>query len=131
VACKSIIPFFAFLLLTISLCACSRGTRPSLGLVHGKVSLGGRPLAGAVVAFMPEGSGRESSALTNENGDYTLSYIRDIQGAAVGWHSVRITTESAYSGKPELVPERYNVKTELRKNVVAGDNEINFNLSSK
>lgn len=110
---------------------CNRSTRPPLGLVHGKVTLDGKPLAGAAIAFLPEGPGRESTAFTDSDGNYTLNYIRDIQGAAVGWHRVRISTGDPRSGTPELVPKRFHANTELRKEVVDGDNEINFDLPSK
>ena len=68
--------------------------------------------------------------VTDADGNYTLNYIRDVQGAAVGRHSVRITAGDPVTGKPEPVPARYNVKTELRKEVKAGENEINFDLPS-
>ncbi len=120
--------------LTVLLCAavlsgCSHGTRPPLGTVHGRVTLDGQPLPGAGVVFEPEGRGRASMGVTDTGGNYTLNYIRDIQGAGVGWHSVRITAGDPVTGKPEPVPARYNVKTELRKEVKTGDNEINFDLS--
>ncbi len=121
--------------LAVALCAvvisgCSHGTRPPLGTVHGKVTLDGKPLAGAGVVFQPEGRGRDSTGFTDGDGNYTLNYIRDAQGAAVGWHSVRITAGDPVTGKPEPVPARYNVKSELRKEVKAGDNKIDFDLSS-
>jgi hypothetical protein len=120
--------------LTLVFCAtvlagCGQGTRPALGTVHGKVTLDGRPLAGAGVVFMPEGKGRDSMGVTDAQGNYTLNYIRESQGAAVGWHAVRITAGDPLSGKPEPVPARYNVTTELRREVKAGENEINFDLS--
>lgn len=82
------------------------------------------------VVFQPEGRGRDSTGFTDGDGNYTLNYIRDAQGAAVGWHSVRITAGDPVTGKPEPVPARYNVKSELRKEVKAGDNKIDFDLSS-
>jgi hypothetical protein len=119
-------------LLFVSLsCGCRHGTRPDLGLVHGRVTLDGKPLADAVVSFTPDGRGRNSTALTDSEGAYSLNYIRDIQGAAVGWHTVRITTGDIRTRKPELVPGQYNVKSQLRRQVAAGDNAIDFPLVSK
>jgi hypothetical protein len=120
------------ILLSMSLSSgCHRGTRPDLGLVHGRVTLDGKPLADAIVTFTPEGRGRNSTAFTRSDGTYSLNYIRDIQGAAVGWHNVRINTGDVRTGKPELAPERYNTKSRLRIEVVAGENAVDFPLASK
>ncbi|MGA2797822.1 MAG: carboxypeptidase regulatory-like domain-containing protein [Thermoguttaceae bacterium] len=110
---------------------CTQSTRPKLGAVHGKVALDGKPLKGAGVGFRPEGGGRESMGATDDEGNYTLNYIRDIQGAAVGWHIVRISTANPRAGRPELVPKQYNTESALRKEVIAGDNVIDFDLKSK
>ena len=110
---------------------CGRGTRPELGEVHGKIILDGKPLKGAGVGFRPESGARESMGATDPDGNYTLNYIREIQGAAVGSHIVRISTANPSSGKPELVPKQYNTASILRREVVAGDNIINFELKSK
>jgi hypothetical protein len=93
--------------------------------------LDGKPLAGAGVVFQPNSRGRDSMGVTDADGNYTLNYIRDVQGAVAGWHSVRITAGDPLTGKSEPVPARFNVKTELRKEVKAGGNEINFELTSK
>ncbi len=110
---------------------CEKSTRPKLGTVHGKITLDGKPLKGAGVGFRPESGGRESMGATDEDGNYSLNYIRDIQGAAVDWHTVRVSTANPRAGKPELVPKQYNTASTLRKEVVAGDNVINFDLKSK
>jgi hypothetical protein len=88
-------------------------------------------LADAIVNFTPDSRGRNSTAFTDSDGTYSLNYIRDIEGAAVGWHTVRISTGDIRTRKRELAPERYNTKSELRKEVVAGENTIDFPLVSK
>lgn len=123
--------FMALLFLMPLAGGCNPSTRPPLGRVQGKVTLDGKPLAGAAVAFLPDGPGRESTAFTDEDGDYTLIYIRDIEGASVGWHRVRVSTGDPRTGTPELVPKRFHANTELFTKVVAGDNEINFDLPSE
>ena len=110
---------------------CEKSTRPELGTVHGKITLDGIPLKGAGVGFKPEGAGRESMSATDADGNYTLNYIREIQGAAVGLHTVRISTANPSAGKPELVPKQYNTASTLRKEVIGGDNVIDFDLKSK
>jgi hypothetical protein len=133
---SAVVPWGRCCLLAILLsaglvCGCHRGTRPDLGLVHGRVTLDGRPLADAIVSFTPDGRGRNSTAFADGNGAYSLNYIRDVQGAVVGWHTVRITTGDVRTGKPELAPAQYNTKSQLRRQVSAGENIIDFPLVSK
>jgi hypothetical protein len=119
------------ILVMMSAGGCNQSTRPELGFVHGKVTLDGKPVKGAGVGFRPETGARESTGSTDADGNYTLHYIREINGAAIGWHAVRISTGDIPRGIPELVPEKYNTKSKLRKEVVAGENEIDFALTSK
>ncbi len=117
-------------LVLFSMAGCGSPTRPALGTVHGRVTMDGKPLKEAGVAFRPLAKdGRESIGITDDNGEYMLIYLRDIQGAAVGMHQVRITT--ALNGRAETVPACYNAKSELQKEVKRGDNEISFELKSK
>ena len=118
----------AYCLLVLSGCG---GDLPKLGTVHGKVTYDGKPLAGAGVVFIPIDGGRQSMAVTNSDGNYTLTYLRDICGAKIGQHNVRITTSDGESGKTEYIPIQYNEQTVLRESVQAGANQINFTLTSK
>lgn len=136
----------------IVICAgCSGSDRPELGLVRGTVKLDGSPLANARVSFKPE-EGRGSSGVTNEAGEYELSYVANEKGALIGNHSVSIVTEvdpaadaetivqiSHDTGLPptkpvrtikEKIPTKYNSKTELKAEVTSGDNSIDFDLTS-
>ena len=110
-------------------CGGCGGDRPQLGEVTGRVTLDGRPLAEARVTFCPaEGTaGRESVGFTDAEGNYTLVYIRDIPGASVGRHTVRVSREV---NGAERVPQRYNIRSELNYEVVAGAQEINLELVS-
>jgi hypothetical protein len=103
--------------------------RPALGRVEGVVTLDKKPLAGATVSFKPQ-TGKGSFGITNQDGHYELFYIRDIKGAIVGSHTIRITTTTENSPK-ELIPRRYNVRSELEGEVKAGKNTLNFELSSE
>ena len=107
---------------------CGSSDRPDLGRVGGVVTLDGKPLAEAFVHFDP-GTVRGSTGVTDANGKYELTYIRDTQGAAIGEHTVRITkrTETA----PETLPPRYHAQTTLKATVEPGRNEINFELTSE
>jgi hypothetical protein len=72
---------------------------PKYVKVSGVVKLDGKPYKNAVVSFQPIGTaqnqapGRGSSALTDENGHYTLVTDDGHPGAVVGKHRVRIQTK--------------------------------------
>ena len=68
----------------LSVAGCSTSDQPQLGTVHGKVTLDGQPLAGAIVVFSPVAEGRQSFAETNAEGEYELIDLRDTRGAIVG-----------------------------------------------
>jgi hypothetical protein len=106
-------------------------TRPSLGTVHGKITLDGKPLAHAAVSFAPEGGGRASSAITDDQGNYVLCYLRDVMGAKIGNHMVRISMPKEHGHKPDAVPARYNTSTTLKAKVAGGDQVINFDLTTR
>jgi len=109
---------------------CSAGDHPELGTVHGTVTLDGRPLAGACVVFQPSPKGRASSGLTDKTGRYELIYLREIKGAKVGPHRVRITTASE-EHPDERLPARYHHETILTAEVQSGENPPrNFHLTS-
>lgn len=97
----------------------------------GTVTLDGAPLAGALVVFTPDGPGRSAVATTDQAGRYELTFLRDIVGANVGAHTVRITTATEDRGGKEIPPDRYHTKTELVAAVEPGRNTIDFPLESR
>ncbi len=116
---------------------CSGGSASDLGLVTGTVTMGGKPLENAEIVFAPS-SGRPSMGLTNSNGQYELTYIRDVKGAVPGTHKVRITTRPEsqpddYAGPPfkETIPAKYNSDTTLTADVKVGENTFDFELEPR
>lgn len=131
---------------------------PPLGTVSGTVMLDGKAMPNMMVVFTPKAGGQNSTAKTNSEGKYELVGATS-KGALIGLHTVSITTlaetsaavaptemssdsaEYAAQGDPsqykkaaqfkELVPERYNTKSELIEEVKSGANTINFDLKSK
>ncbi len=124
------------------------GDQPELGEVTGVITLDGKPLSGVAVVFQPE-SGRPARGMTDAEGKYELTYIRDTKGAKIGPNRVEIEpseegeegeqTETsdevvtqlprqARSEKPKI-PARYNVHSELNADVKAGTNKFDFNLA--
>ena len=110
---------------------------PDIGYVEGTVTLGGQPLEDALVMFTPAEGGRPAAGRTNAEGYYELIYTQGRMGALPGEHTVTISTyqegdpDEGIAKVPERVPARYNVHTELKETVKAGNNEINFELSSE
>ncbi|QEL13667.1 DUF4198 domain-containing protein [Limnoglobus roseus] len=112
------------------LLAAAAGCGGSAANVSGVVTLDGKPLEGAAVTFAPQGdkdSVGSSYGKTDAQGRYTLkTVVGDKPGAAVGKHKVSISlTQSADPKNPEsaareVVPAKYNVKTELSCDVPSG-----------
>jgi hypothetical protein len=122
---------FPALVALACLTGCGRSDRPPLGRVGGTVTLDGVPLPAALVVFTPSGPGRSAIATTDTAGRYELAFLRDIAGANVGSHTVRITTAGEDRGGKEILPARYHRKTELTATVEPGDNTLDFSLQSK
>jgi hypothetical protein len=105
----------AVLLITPAGC----GNNQKIAKVSGVVTLNGKPYKGAVVSFQPIGDketpnpGRGSSAVTDENGRYSLIYDGDknTPGALIGKHRVRIFTQmGAEKGADDGVTPPVNPK---------------------
>ncbi len=119
--------FAAVVALFLSLSGCTnQSDRPAIGEVSGVVTLDGEPLANASVAFSQDGF-RPAIGETNSEGRYELFYIRDIKGATVGTNTVRI---KQFGNEARRLPRRFNVESELSREVQPGQNEINFDLKS-
>ncbi|MDQ3332196.1 MAG: carboxypeptidase-like regulatory domain-containing protein [Planctomycetota bacterium] len=109
---------------------------PEIATVEGTVTLGGEPLAEAMVLFQPS-NGRPSAGRTDAEGHYELIYSQGREGALPGEHTVAISTFQAGNpeeGTPKIierVPAQYNVQTELKETVEAGENVIDFNLKAE
>jgi hypothetical protein len=127
-------------LFTVLACGggCGGGDGPELATVKGTITLDGKPLAGAEVSFQPESAaGSPALGETDQQGRYEMRHSRSRKGAQVGLHKVRITTAIEREndrGKiiraRERVPAKYNVKTELVREVKSGSNTIDFELDS-
>lgn len=129
----------SLVLIPLFLIGCGGGPNdtPETAEVSGVVTLDDEPLPDAEVVFQPE-NGRPSQAVTNEKGVYTLKYSKDINGAKIGKHTVRIKTGKIISKDdgteekiPEKVPEKYNAKTTLEVEVKPENEPINFDLKTK
>jgi hypothetical protein len=121
--------------LTLALGGCG-GSGAKLSKVTGKVTLGGQPLADALVTFSPSG-GSPSAARTGPDGTYTLIYSKGINGAVVGEHTVTISTfqpameDPPTPAVPEKVPFKYREEENPQKvTVKSGSNNLDFSLEA-
>ncbi|MFI4876659.1 MAG: carboxypeptidase-like regulatory domain-containing protein [Blastopirellula sp. JB062] len=129
--------------LLLTACGCAgEQLDPEYKPVTGTVTLDGRPLPDAQLSFVPLGSGSSGSGFTDESGKYQLYYAARRPGAKFGENRVFITKSKPSTGKQgefagmreadiEMLPARYNRKTELTANIEDKRNVIDFDLKSK
>ena len=79
-------PWLTVLLCTLG-CNGGAGTVP----VQGIVRLNGQPLTSASVQFVPEDSGRDATATTDQHGRFALSTFEPRDGALPGAYKVVVT----------------------------------------
>ncbi|WP_437193578.1 carboxypeptidase-like regulatory domain-containing protein [Planctomicrobium sp. SH527] len=129
-----------FILITtlVSALGCGGGAKgPDVGTVTGVVTMDGTALPNVNVGYELQSAagGRPSIARTDESGKYTLRYDETTPGALVGTHKVTVSTPQDApdpSGKfKDPIPAKYNTKSELVKEVKAGSNVIDLELTSK
>lgn len=132
------------LYLGISLClvfvagltGCSRG--PAMTTVEGVVTLDGKPIEKGAIIFEPANGAGRSAGATIENGNYTAEM-------PPGEKRVRITgfevtgQVPAYKGRPdspmrdvvkEIVPPKFNARSELTQSIDSSDTTANFDLKT-
>ena len=121
------------LVLSLSIIGCGE---MKVAPVSGTVTLDGAPLDRASVMFLPEGGGRPSFGVTDENGEYTLAYSMHEDGAEVGPCEVKISTrmqaeDAEDDGQlaPERVPARY-LEDPVKVTVEPKSNTIDIALTS-
>ncbi len=118
---------------------------PELIEVEGVVTLDGQPLPNATVRFVPVTHPgkveytRPAVGRTDEDGEYFLEYSLSREGALPGEYTVAISTFRdpgedeeglPVPGKPERVPDTYNLKSTLVADVSAEGGPYNFDLKS-
>ncbi len=69
--------------------------------VQGVVRLDGQPLPDASVQFVPDGSGRDATATTDQQGRFVLSTVQPRDGAVPGTYKVVVTPSSPILETPK------------------------------
>ena len=147
--CVSVPLWFTCLLLALALAGCGgAGTTP----VEGVVVLDGKPLANASVQFVPQGTGRDATGQTNQNGEFAMSTFQPRDGVLPGDYKVVIspplgtpdptqyataeeamsTASKAPAPKGSTFPQKYARpdQTPLKQTVPA-PGKVKFELTSK
>ncbi|QDT66683.1 carboxypeptidase-like regulatory domain-containing protein [Calycomorphotria hydatis] len=117
-------------------------TKLPLVPVNGTVTMDGQPLANAEVEFSPievemiDGylGGSGANGPTNNKGFYHM-HLGSSRGVQPGRYLVRIhqiATDEQSGNDIEMVPAKYNSKSEIEVTITEdGNKDLNFELSSK
>jgi hypothetical protein len=130
--------------LAVALAGCGGGSYKTVP-VSGRVTLDNKPLANAIITFVPEAATGvndptpSSVGITGEDGTYSLALNTDgkTKGAVVGKHKIIIVVGSGTSTEAtrtfhKQLPQRYNRNTELTCDVPGGGrSDANFDLKSR
>ena len=117
-------------------CGCGGGVadQPELAAVSGQVTLDGQPLPNVILTFKPVGEGRSSSGVSDEDGNYSLQYTANADGAMIAKHSVKVAMveedDVDATVKTKAVSKLPANATDgsMEKEVKAGSNTINIEL---
>jgi hypothetical protein len=121
---------FWLLLLGLLFGGC-RKSGPELAPVSGRVTLAGKPLEKADVVFQPDSGKPPASGRTDAEGRYELAYKRGVMGGPVGQNLVQIRVSRELVRNPPRIAARFNSKSELHREVKAGQNEFDFDVTTE
>jgi hypothetical protein len=108
-----------------------RKAGPELAPVSGRVTLVGKPLENADVVFQPDNGKSPAFGRTDADGRYELAYKRGVMGGPVGQNTVQIRVSRELVHKPPNIAAKFNSKSELRREVKAGQNEFDFDVTTE
>lgn len=120
------------LLVAVVGCAARSANQLEIAPVSGTVTMDGKPLGGVAVVFESD-RGVLSFGNTDDEGRYSVSYIRSAKGAGLGRNIVRISTPMIGPSSPlrkDRIPSIYNTASTLAVDVAKGSNVFDFALTS-
>jgi hypothetical protein len=120
--------YYWLFLLGLFFGGCGR-SGPELAPVSGRVTLSGKPLEKADVVFVPESGKPPASGRTDAEGRYVLAYKRGVMGGPVGQNTVQIRVSRELVRNPPKIAARFNSQSELHREVKAGQNEFDFDVT--
>src|SRR5262245_60115494 len=111
--------------LALALAGCGDGTHP----VSGTVSFDGQPVGTGTIVFEAADGGPGLASSGIKDGKYELrSKAGKKKGVITAFRTKPGTEKDPQTATEEYIPEKYNTKSELTKEVAAGDNKFDFDL---
>lgn len=99
----------------IVLTGCSNSSRPSTYRVTGTVIMQGKPVAGAVITFVPTSNeGEAASAITDSEGKYALTTWRAGDGARPGEYRVKVSKQEQTTVDPSKMVKNLSIEEEQK-----------------
>src|SRR3954463_16517520 len=99
----------------IVLTGCSNSSRPPRYPVTGMVTYQGKPLAGAVITFVPTGAdGEAASAFTDADGKYALTTWEAGDGARPGEYRVKVSKQEQQAVDPSKMVKNLSIEEEQK-----------------
>jgi len=113
----------------VSMClGCGGNTGPDMGTVSGTLTKGGEPVPQGWIEFHPVAGGRPSFATTDDQGNYSLTYTADQQGALIGMHEVKAGTGGIDSPDGRSTTKQVPFKFKQEVEVTSGSNTIDIQV---
>src|SRR3954452_23234255 len=89
---------------------CSNSSRPPRYPVTGTVTYQGKPLAGAVITFVPTGAdGEAASAFSDADGKYALTTWEAGDGARPGEYRVKVSKQEQQAVDPSKMVKNLTI----------------------
>jgi hypothetical protein len=99
----------------IVLTGCPNSSRPATYKVTGTVTMQGKPVADAVVTFVPTGTdGEAASAITDSDGKYALTTWRAGDGARPGEYRVKVSKQESAAVDPSKMVKNLTIEEEQK-----------------
>lgn len=116
---------------------CDSGATPAR--VKGKVTVDGVPLESGAIRLIPVDGKAPTAGSPIEDGEYyvdnapaTKVRVEISASKVVGKRKAYDTPDSPFIDvTKEMLPEKYNLKSELKRELTKGANELNFDLKTK
>jgi hypothetical protein len=111
----------------------------SYARVSGKVTVDGAPLASGAIRLVPLDGKSPTAGAEIEDGEFLIDKA-PVTAVRVEIFAPRVVGKRKAYDEPqsplidvtkESLPEKYNIRSELKKELIKGDNEFNFDLKTK
>src|SRR5436190_2913949 len=99
----------------IVLTGCSNSSRPATYRVTGTVTMQGKPVAAAVITFVPTSNeGQAASAITDADGKYALTTWQAGHGARPGEYRVKVSKQEQAAVDSSKVVKNLTIEEEQK-----------------